>query len=101
MAAFGGAHCAYQNMLDGRLFFTCGGHQSISRFHSIHDNHANDRLFELACSNVSTSRSLPEKCNWTARKCHAIKYEPPRGKTNNVVSEQVRHKSTSTVAETS
>ena len=27
------------------------------------------------------------------------KYEPPRGKTNNVVSEQVRHKPTSTATE--
>ena len=77
MTVFGRAHGAYQNVLDGRLFFTCGAHQSISRFHSIHDNHANDRLFELVCSNVNTSRSLPEKCNWTARKCHAIKYKNP------------------------
>ena len=33
--------------------------------------------------------------------CIMIIYEPPRGKTNNVVSEQVRHKSACTVTEKS
>ena len=31
----------------------------------------------------------------------AFKFEPPRGKTNNVVSDQVRHKPTCTVTEKS
>ena len=32
---------------------------------------------------------------------HIFPFEPPRGKTNNVVSEQVRHKPTCTSTETS
>ena len=32
---------------------------------------------------------------------HVLRYEPPRGKTNNVVSEQVRHKPVCTSTEKS
>ena len=62
---------------------------------------------EVADSNATGTRVCP----WSkipiqvlvniqeAVACVDIIYEPPRGKTNNVVSDQVRHKPTCTVTE--
>ena len=54
-------------------------------------------LFELRL-NTSTVRSATLN-RFNTVVVEALKFEPPRGKTNNVVSQQVRHKPTCSVIE--
>ena len=56
----------------------------------------NVMLFTDFCQNVPKSPDFPTK---TSKENALVLNEPPRGKTNNVVSEQVRHKPVCTVTE--
>ena len=59
----------------------------------------------IFCQIVATSNLAHEEAMYTVASLKFIlvylhiKYEPPRGKTNNVVSEQVRHKPACTATE--
>ena len=54
---------------------------------------------EHALTQLNALRDKIIEIAWES--CAVSRYEPPRGKTNNVVSEQVRHKSSCTSIEKS
>ena len=55
----------------------------------VKNKHSRNAIYSVSVLNMVETETIKEAMRFS--------YEPPRGKTNNVVSEQVRHKSDCTV----
>ena len=58
-----------------------------------------DRFSRVEAHSIKTLMIFDPLSSYLEVHLCSMKYEPPRGKTNNVVSEQVRHKPACTVTE--
>lgn len=57
---------AYQNTFDGDLLFECPSHdQTVSHVKSVHDNDAEDRVFDFQCRTLDVEISATPVCSWT------------------------------------
>ena len=91
--------CEYFTIPFGNVEFVGTGYDSVAMV-TCHPGYTMWGPATVVCQNNNMWSRKPI-CDATGNSIRGTKIEPPRGKTNNVVSEQVRHKPASTSTEKS